>query len=52
VRLASAAGAHRGDGEGNDNSIVVLTEEREMAEGWLISSARARGLDGVGEARE
>jgi hypothetical protein len=41
-----------GEGEGVGDSILVLTEEREIAEGRLIDSAHARGDDGIGEARE
>jgi hypothetical protein len=41
-----------GEGEGVGHSILVLTEEREMAEGQLIGSARGQADDGVGEPRE
>jgi hypothetical protein len=40
------------EGEGVNDSILVLTEEREMVEGRLIGSARGRGDNGVGEARD
>jgi hypothetical protein len=41
-----------GEGEGVGDSILVLTEEREMEEGRLVDSGRSRGDDGIEEARE
>jgi hypothetical protein len=41
-----------GEEERVGDSILVLTEEREMVEGWLIGSARGRADDGIGEPRE
>jgi hypothetical protein len=41
-----------GEGEGVDNLVLALIKEWEMAEGWLIGGAHARGDDGGGEVRE
>jgi hypothetical protein len=36
-----------GEGKGVADSILILTEEREMVEGRLIGRASARGDDGI-----
>jgi hypothetical protein len=40
------------EGEAVDDSILVLTEEREMVEGQLVGSAHSREENDVGEARD
>jgi hypothetical protein len=50
VGSAPTVAACRGDvgrGEGVTDSILNLTEEREMAEGQLIGRASAQGDNGV-----
>jgi hypothetical protein len=52
LRLQELVVGMLGEGEGDIHSILVLNDEREMAEGWLVGRAHAPRDDGIREACE